>query len=116
MDRPPLPRRHLLGVGAALLTTLAGCGGGGGGGGGVPLFPIVPAPPPPDPESLKVPVAAYVDLETRLPSMLVAGDDTSTFAFGPAPTAPLDPPKEVKDVTEKFMQRAKRLLTRPAKP
>lgn len=48
MDHPPLPRRQLLGVGAALLTALAGCGGGGGGGGGVPLLPVVPAPPPPD--------------------------------------------------------------------
>lgn len=50
-DAPPaplvLPRRHVLGAGAALLTTLAGCGGGGGGGGGaVPLLPIPPAPSP----------------------------------------------------------------------
>lgn len=41
-----LPRRQALGMGAALLSTLVGCGGGGSGGGGGALFPIVPAPAP----------------------------------------------------------------------
>lgn len=73
-------------------------------------------PPPVDPESLKVPVIAYIDLETRLPVILVSGDKISTYAFGSPPAAPLVFPPDVKTALMNSVQKFRQMLAAPAKP
>jgi len=78
--------------------------------------PSAPSTPPPNPEKLKVQVIAYVDLETRFPVVLIAGNKTSSYVFGAPPSAPLDFPPEIKSALVNSIQKYRQLLTPPSKP
>jgi hypothetical protein len=78
--------------------------------------PNAPTPPPVDPETLKEDVIAYVDLETRLPVVLIAGEQMSTYAFGEPPTEQLVFPPDVKVALAASMQKVQAMLARPSRP
>lgn len=67
------------------------------------------------PSELKVPAAAYIDLETRLPLLVIFGEERRIYQYGASPQAPLALPPELADLVKAYVQRIKRLSAPAAK-
>ena len=61
------------------------------------------------PDALKVRAAAYIDVQTRLPLMVIFGEEKRIYQYGAAPTAPLALPQELTNLVSEYAQQIKRL-------
>lgn len=61
-------------------------------------------------------VQACIDLQTRLPVLLVEGDAVTTYEFGPTPAAILTLPADVQAAIEEKRRVVERLTSRPPRP
>jgi hypothetical protein len=64
---------------------------------------------------LRVPAAAYIDLETRLPLLVTFGEEKRIYQYGAPPQAPLALPPELAGPVKAYVQRIKRLSAPAAK-
>ena len=60
--------------------------------------------------------SAYVDLETRLPVMLVTPTEVAVYQFGTAPNSPLTLPAPVKEVIDEQEKAVKQATSMPPRP
>ncbi len=63
----------------------------------------------PPPQELRIPVVAYIDLESRLPLLVMFGKEKRVYQYGAAPVAPLTLPPELADIVKAYEQKIKRL-------
>lgn len=60
-------------------------------------------------DEMKVAATAYIDLETRLPLLVIFGEEQRIYQYGAPPTTPLSPPAEVAGPLKAYAERIKRL-------
>lgn len=60
-------------------------------------------------ETPKIPAAAYIDLETRLPILAVFGSQKRSYQYNSPPTEKLAPPVELDGPYKAYLQRLRRV-------
>jgi len=68
------------------------------------------------PEEVKVPAAAYIDLETRLPLFVQFGNEKRFYRYGDPPQAPLALPPELKNSLKAYSQHIQNLSAPASRP
>lgn len=67
------------------------------------------------PVERKVPAAAYIDLESRLPLLVTFGNEKRAYEYGSTPTTSLQLPPDVASQVKEYVMRIKRLSAPPSK-
>ena len=63
----------------------------------------------PVPEEVKVPAVAYIDLQTRLPLLVIFGGEKRVYQYGTPPMDPLSLPPELASTMKDYAQKMEKL-------